>query len=219
MLGVMAALAVAPAIQAQSTAATDSTSIAVGTVLGSYIKDSLNNLRSMGVDVDNDTFVATMGRVLKGQDTGFTPDQASAYVDNRLRSLRPMPADTLSLESQQQFLSEMAQTQGAVVTPSGLVFIVLTEGEGPMPTDADNVSVIYTGRFYDGLEFDHTDTPISFPVSGVTPGFSEGLKMMRPGGTYRIIMPATLGYGPDGIPGAIPGNAALDFEVQLIAIE
>ncbi len=52
----------------------------------------------------------------------------------------------------------------------------------------------------------------------MTPGFSEGLKLMKPGGRYRIVMPASLGYGPDGIPGAIPGNAALDFTVELISI-
>ena len=41
---------------------------------------------------------------------------------------------------------------------------------------------------------------------------------MRPGGRYRLVMPASLGYGTAGIPGVIPGNAALDFTVDLIEI-
>ncbi len=87
-----------------------------------------------------------------------------------------------------------------------------------MPADTDRVQLMYTGRFYDGTVFDATGSPISFGVNEVTPGFSEGLKLMKPGGRYRIVMPASLGYGPDGIPGAIPGNAALDFTVELISI-
>ncbi len=77
---------------------------------------------------------------------------------------------------------------------------------------------MYTGRFYDGVEFDRTDSPVTFAVADLTPGFSIGLTMMRPGGRYRLAIPSSLAYGPQGIPGAIPGNAALDFTVDLIRI-
>ncbi|MBP2691587.1 MAG: FKBP-type peptidyl-prolyl cis-trans isomerase, partial [Muribaculaceae bacterium] len=50
------------------------------------------------------------------------------------------------------------------------------------------------------------------------PGFTEGLKMMRPGGRYQVIIPASLGYGERGVPGAIPPNAALDFTVDLLQV-
>ena len=50
------------------------------------------------------------------------------------------------------------------------------------------------------------------------PGFSEGLKLMKPGGRYRIVIPASLGYGAQGVPGDIPPNAALDFHIDLLEI-
>lgn len=202
-------------------AATDSLSVAAGTVLGSYIKGSLDNLRRLGVEIDNAVFTDALGRVLQGRDTGFSQDRANQYIDSCVTAARraAMPVDTLSVASQQQFLQQAAALEGAVTTPTGLVFIVEREGEGAMPTDSSTVRMMYTGRFYDGIEFDKTDTPIEFAVEGLAPGFAEGLKMMRPGGRYRLVIPASLGYGTEGIPGAIPGNAALDFTVDLIAVK
>jgi len=220
-----ACLLAATAAGAQAQAAeptpaqTDSLSRAVATVLGSYIKGSVENLEHLGGKVDTDVFVETLGRVLRDQPTGFDINNANAYIERYIESRRPAPApDTLSVASQTEFLDSVARTPGAVVTPSGLVFIVLTEGEGEHPVDGDKVSVMYTGQFFDGIEFDHTDRPITFGVREVTEGFSEGLKLMRPGGRYRLVMPASLGYGTAGIPGVIPGNAALDFTVDLIEI-
>lgn len=200
-------------------AATDSLSRAVATVLGSYIKGSVDNLRQLGATVDTDAFVETIGKVMRGEPTGFDINSANYYIENYIESRRPAPApDTLSVASQTAFVDSVAHTPGAVVTPSGLVFIVITEGEGEPPVDADKVSVTYTGRFFDGIVFDSTESPITFGVSQVTEGFSEGLKLMRPGGRYRLVMPASLGYGAEGIPGVIPGNAALDFTVDLLQV-
>lgn len=198
---------------------TDSLSRAVATVLGSYIKGSVENLAQLGAQVDTEVFVSTIGRVMRGDSTGFDIAEANRYIESYIDAMRPAPApDTLSVASQQAFVDEMAKTPGAIVTPSGLVFIVITEGEGPHPLDGDKVSVMYTGKFFDGIEFDKTSEPFTFGVSEVTEGFSEGLKLMRPGGRYRLVIPSSLAYGPDGIPGAIPGNAALDFTVDLLQI-
>ncbi|MDO4320573.1 MAG: FKBP-type peptidyl-prolyl cis-trans isomerase [Bacteroidales bacterium] len=203
----------------QSPAETDSLSRAVATVLGSYIKGSVENLEQLGARLDTDVFVETLGKVMREQPTGFDINSANIYIERYIDSRRPAPApDTLSMASQTAFVDSVAKTPGAVVTPSGLVFIVITEGEGEHPVDADKVAVTYTGCFFDGIEFDSTDSPITFGVNQVTEGFSEGLKLMRPGGRYRLVMPASLGYGPEGIPGVIPGNAALDFTVDLLRI-
>lgn len=197
----------------------DTLSVAVGVSLGKFVSESIDRLASLGIDVDPDVFAATLGKVLKGENTGMTLQQADAWLDKYISATRPgdLP-DSFSEESQTEFLKKVAATDGAVVTPSGLVFITLVEGEGAMPTDSQHVRLKYSGRFSDGSLFDATGKPIEFGVSEVTPGFSEGLKMMRPGGTYRIVMPASLGYGAEGIPGAVPGNAALDFTVELIDV-
>ncbi|MDE5647858.1 MAG: FKBP-type peptidyl-prolyl cis-trans isomerase [Muribaculaceae bacterium] len=77
------------------------------------------------------------------------------------------------------------------------------------------MTVSYEGRLSDGTVFDTTETPIAMTVGTLVPGFNQGLMKMRPGGTYRLVIPAEMGYGREGIPGVIPGNAALDFTVTL----
>ncbi|MDE6629141.1 MAG: FKBP-type peptidyl-prolyl cis-trans isomerase, partial [Muribaculaceae bacterium] len=80
------------------------------------------------------------------------------------------------------------------------------------------VKVTYTGKLSDGTVFDQPERPVQFPVSNLVPGFTEGLKLMKPGGTYRLFIPATLGYGDLGAGGVIPPGAALDFTVTLLEI-
>lgn len=198
----------------------DSLSMAVGTVFGHDLSVQLDRLRSLGVAVELEPFLKSMEAQLRNRPGIFTPEEANAWLDRYIAATRPAELpDVLSPESQQAFLDSVAALPGAVRYPDGLIMIVELEGEGPMPVDTDTVRVMYTGRFYDGGEFDATSSPLEFQVSQVTPGFSEGLKMMRPGGRYRIVMPASLGYGAEGIPGAVPGNAALDFTVDFLGIK
>ncbi|MDE7467427.1 MAG: FKBP-type peptidyl-prolyl cis-trans isomerase [Muribaculaceae bacterium] len=216
-----ATVAVALGATAAESQPVDSLSVALGSVIGEQLRQRVDNLASIVGPFDVDVFVSTVSDVLHARPTAFTPEQADAWIDAYVARTRP--ADDLpevyTPESQQEFLTRMAATPGAVTTPSGLVFIVETEGEGPMPGPADKVSVMYSGRLYDGRLFDATGSPIKFGVSELTPGFAEGLQMMRPGGRYRMIIPASGAYGPQGISGIIPGNAALDFTVDLIGVE
>ena len=197
----------------------DTLSLAVGTSFGHDIGIQLQRLRSLGLNVDLNVFMRAVEAELNGRSSGMSVSDATAWLDHYIASSRPSELpDVFTPQSQQAFLDSVASLPGAVRYPDGLIMIVELEGEGPMPVDSDRVRVMYTGRFSDGIEFDATTQPIEFGVTEVTPGFSEGLKMMRPGGRYRIVMPATLAYGSEGIPGAVPGNAALDFTVDLVGI-
>ncbi len=107
-------------------------------------------------------------------------------------------------------------------TPSGLQYEVITEGAGAKPKSTDTVVVHYRGTFPDGKEFDSSYKrmePISFPLDGVIPGWTEGLQLMTVGSKYRFTIPPHLGYGKRGAGGVIPPNATLIFEVELIDIE
>ena len=110
--------------------------------------------------------------------------------------------------------------QQMTTTQSGLQLQVLEEGTGPQPTTSDIVLVHYTGKLEDGTVFDTTEgkQPVPFPVTGVIPGFTEGLQLMKKGGTYRLKIPSELAYGAKGAGGVIPPNANLDFEIELIDI-
>jgi FKBP-type peptidyl-prolyl cis-trans isomerase len=98
---------------------------------------------------------------------------------------------------------------------SGLGFTTLKAGEGNKPTKTDVVLVKYRGYLSTtGEKFDGNDrAPI--PVDRVIPGFSEGLQQMQRGGSYRLCIPAAIGYGAKAM-GPIPANSDLTFKVDLI---
>jgi len=120
------------------------------------------------------------------------------------------------------FLAEAAQTRGAIRTESGLIYIEITPGSGRSPQPADTVKVNYRGALRDGTVFDSSEQrggPFEFRLDRVIPCWSEGVSMMKVGGKSLIICPPEIAYGERGSPPAIPGNAALSFEVELLEIE
>lgn len=104
----------------------------------------------------------------------------------------------------------------------GVRFYDIEVGSGESPTIDDEVSVEYTGWLESGCIFDtsYTDEgPISFPLSGVIPGWQEGLSTMQPGGVRVIEIQPELAYGERGSGGAIPPNATIIFHVELVGDE
>jgi len=99
-------------------------------------------------------------------------------------------------------------------TNSGLQFQVVRAGAGPKPTEADVVLVSYKGTLSTGKEFD-SNPRAAFPVQGLVPGFSEALKKMQRGGSYKLCIPPALGYGTQANE-RIPANSTLLFDVELI---
>jgi FKBP-type peptidyl-prolyl cis-trans isomerase FkpA len=116
------------------------------------------------------------------------------------------------------FLEEGKGVGAPVLTSSGLRIQTVKMGAGDKPTDSDVALLNYRGTLAStGVEFDaNQSTP--FPVQGTIPGFSEGMKLMQPGGSYRLCIPSKLAYGPKATPdGKIPANSTLLFEVDLLA--
>ena len=115
-----------------------------------------------------------------------------------------------------------AASSAAVTTPSGLVYTAVVEGKGPSPTAADTVKVHYRGTFLDGREFDSSyarNAPATFPLGRVIPCWTEGVQKMKVGGKAQLVCPPAIAYGERGAGnGAIPPNATLRFEVELLEI-
>lgn len=119
------------------------------------------------------------------------------------------------------FMKQNAGKEGVETTASGLQYQVVTEGTGDNPTAASKVRVHYEGRLLDGTVFDSSrerGEPAEFGLNQVIPGWTEGLQLMKVGGTTRLFIPPDLGYGPGGVRG-IPPNAVLIFEVELLEIK
>jgi FKBP-type peptidyl-prolyl cis-trans isomerase len=99
----------------------------------------------------------------------------------------------------------------------------LTRGSGAAPKSGDTVTVHYTGWLTDGTKFDSSvdrDDPFAFVLGTgqVIAGWDEGVAMMTVGEKSRLTIPPEKAYGADGYPGAIPPNATLIFEVELLEI-
>lgn len=111
----------------------------------------------------------------------------------------------------------------AKVTPSGLRYIMSTEGTGNNPTATSKVTVHYTGTLLsNGKKFDSSldrGQPATFGLNQVIKGWTEGIQLMKPGGKCKFIIPSELGYGDQGYPGVIPPKAWLVFDVELISFE
>jgi peptidylprolyl isomerase len=110
-----------------------------------------------------------------------------------------------------------------VTTPSGLKYVDLVVGTGPAVKTGDHVVVKYVGKLMDGTKFDasadHGDGTFPY-IQGVTsliPGWSEGTSTMKVGGKRKLIIPPQLGYGQQGAGDAIPPNATLIFEIEVVS--
>lgn len=107
-------------------------------------------------------------------------------------------------------------------TATGLKYRILRKGDGRKPTATDTVRCHYRGTLDDGSEFDSSYSrgeSISFPLTGVIAGWTQGLQLVAEGGKIELEIPYQLGYGEAGSPPKIPPQATLHFIVELIAVE
>ena len=122
----------------------------------------------------------------------------------------------------QEYLLENKKRPGVIETASGLQYKVIEAGKGPKPSANSRVSVYYTLRDISEriIETNANEVePISFALSQVIPGWTEGLQLMQVGGKYRLFVPYELGYGAQGSPPKIQPYATLIFEIELVGFE
>lgn len=126
-------------------------------------------------------------------------------------------------------------SDSTTTTPSANVpfsSVDLTVGTGATAAAGRSVTVNYTGWLYDstkpdnkGAQFDSSltpgRTPFTFTLGAgqVIQGWDQGVAGMRVGGSRRLIIPPNLAYGATGVPGTIPGNATLVFDISLLSVQ
>ncbi len=131
-------------------------------------------------------------------------------------------AFTAHASAQSEAATKAAKEPGAVKTASGLVYLSLKDGTGMQPSSTDTVRVHYRGTLPNGTEFDSSfkrNTPLEFPLNRVIPCWTEGVQKMKVGGKAKLTCPPEIAYGARGAGSAVPPNATLHFEVELLGVQ
>jgi FKBP-type peptidyl-prolyl cis-trans isomerase FklB len=186
------------------------------------------NLKRQSVDVDPDVLAKGLKDSFTGGKTLLTEEEARKAITEFQKTLMAKQAETMhklaakNREDGEKFLAENAKKPGVKTLPSGLQYEEITPGTGKSPKATDTVTTHYRGTLIDGTEFDSSykrGEPATFQVSGVIPGWTEALQLMKEGAKWRIFLPPGLAYGERGAGRDIGPNATLVFEVELISVK
>lgn len=192
----------------------DSLSYAMGVQTAQYFKMD-------GVDkINSDMIKKAYEDVYNNKPLLMQDEQCSMIIQTKLQQLM-MDKIKDEKEVSNKFLEENKKRPGVITLPSGLQYEIITKGTGPIPTAADTIKANYVGTTMDGKEFDNSykrGSPLVIPVSGVIRGWTEALQLMPVGSKWKLYIPSDLGYGDRGAGTAIPGGAALIFEIELLDI-
>jgi FKBP-type peptidyl-prolyl cis-trans isomerase len=188
-----------------------------------------NSLLQVGTkDLARDALIAALNDILDGKKPLVSVEEMAKVKQVYFKKQAEEKAAEQKVSGEKnkadglKYLAENGKKSGVITTASGLQYEVLKQGDGAKPVATDKVKVHYRGTLLDGTEFDSSykrGQPISFPLNGVIPGWTEGVQLMKVGSTFKFVIPSELAYGDRGAgPQIGPGNT-LVFEVELLAIE
>ena len=186
------------------------------------------NMKQQGVEINLDMFYKGLKDAYAGSEMLLTQKEMQETMtafQNEMAAKAQERAKVLGEKNKKEgdaFLAENKTKPGIITTASGLQYKIISEGkEARKPKAEEKVTVNYRGTFINGTEFDSSykrGTPATFPVNGVIRGWGEALQLMTVGSKWQLFVPSNLAYGENGMGQAIPPNATLIFEVELISI-
>jgi FKBP-type peptidyl-prolyl cis-trans isomerase len=193
---------------------TDSASYAIGVNVANFYK-------TQGITTVNAALVTrAITDIMEGKKPLLDDATANNCMNTLMTNIQAKKSQP-RIDSGNNFLAKNKLRKEVKTTASGLQYEVLREGNGAKPTTKDSVTVHYKGTLLNGTPFDNSydrGTPITFPLSGVIPGWTEGLQLMTVGSHYKFYIPSNLAYGAYDY-GPIPGGSMLTFEVELLAVK
>jgi len=156
--------------------------------------------------------ILTFSSLLLSSCTKCSSEKASDTGSNASENSQPASGDEISENKSEQKNSNELQIDDVVI------------GNGATAESGKKVTVHYTGTLVDGKKFDSSkdrNRPFTFDLGAgkVIKGWDEGVVGMKVGGTRKLIIPASMGYKERGVPGVIPPNSVLLFEVELLGVE
>lgn len=178
-------------------------------------------LKSDGVtSLSYDLLKKGMQDVFDGKSLVVDDDQAGKTIGQFLQKISKAKY-AIADEAGRKFLDDNKKNPKITTTSTGLQYEVITMGQGTKPLATDTVTVHYKGTLLDGKQFDSSydrGEPISLPLNGVIPGWTEGVQLMPLGSKFRFYIPYQLAYGERGAGQDIPPFSTLIFDIELLKI-
>ena len=186
-------------------------------LIGMGLKESLNV----------EDYAAAIADVLQGRQPQMSHEEVHEVLEHYFAELEQRQQAEAAERGKvakgegEAFLKENAKKAGVTVTPSGLQYEVVKEGNGRQPKASDTVRCHYEGTLIDGTVFDSSyrrGMPAEFGLRQVIAGWTEGVQLMKEGSIFKFYIPYNLAYGERGAGADIPPYAALIFTVELINV-
>lgn len=213
----------------------DNEAIMIGLQIGSGMNNEMRHFADNGIQVDRNEVLNAFKKSFMSDTVDMTAMREDHDVVNRLMQRAHEIMEQAKEEAAAQapdaqqngiagkaYVDQLkAQDADIKTTASGLSYKIIEQGDETPVGPNSTVAVIYTGKHIDGSVFDDSQgQPVEFPVSGVVPGFAEGLQLLGKGGKAVLYIPGELAYGVKGAPqGGIGPNETLVFTVEIADVQ
>jgi len=204
------------------TSKNDSVSYSLGIDIASSIKQS-------GLDsVNSAAFAKGFNSILDSSELLISETDAHMVVQKFFSELQQKQREEQlkqfekNIKIGEDFLAANAKNEGIITTSTGLQYKIIKKGTGATPAPNSIVTVDYEGKLINGTIFDSSyksGKPVSFPVNGVIPGWTEVLQLMKEGAIWEVYIPQELAYGANSPGGAIEPYSTLIFKIELKKVE
>lgn len=190
-----------------------------GYVLAKQLKHDLHS-------IDNKNFIAGVADGMQDNTPKLNASNIDKYISQYKQEQLDANSKKIKKNAQENHLKNTAFISKLKLNPNvkelqdGLYYEIIKQNDGKKPHYDSRVKVHYTGKLIDGTIFDSTNnkSPVVFALNQVIKGWQQALQAMPVGSVWKIYIEPTLAYGEHGIPGSIPPNSLLIFEVELLEI-
>jgi FKBP-type peptidyl-prolyl cis-trans isomerase FklB len=215
-LAAIFALQASAAMAAKPSSEKEKFSYAIGFQVGQGFKRD-------NLEIDTKVMAEAINDVLSNKPPQLSLDDmrgAMETAQKKLLAARASQGEKAKADGQ-AFLAANKKKEGVITTASGLQYKVLLSGKGKQPSADASITAHYRGTLINGKEFDSSyrrNTPATFKVNQVIPGWKEVLPLMHEGDKWQVFIPSELAYGERGSSNAIGPNETLIFEIELIKV-
>jgi FKBP-type peptidyl-prolyl cis-trans isomerase FklB len=215
-LAAIFALQASTAVAAKPSSEKEKFSYAIGFQVGQGFKRD-------NLEIDTKVMTQAINDVLNNKEPQISLDEmrgAMETAQKKLLAARASKGEKAKTDGQ-AFLAANKKKEGVITRDSGLQYKVLLSGKGKQPTPEASITAHYRGTLINGTEFDSSyrrQTPATFNVNQVIPGWKEVLPLMHEGDKWQVFIPSDLAYGERGQGNAIGPNETLVFEIELLKV-